>query len=190
MLRLMIKLVFLLAALLFILLKNDSSTPTQALPAEEEANEAEISFFDGKFQDRLNRYTLQQPGEAWKFSPSPRSKNLIKLDITHKSGKYGMQVRVHRKGQQSFDDFVSFYIARFKQDMQDPEILNQRSFAGEGVAGVAITFDGRQRNGYFLKSYVFPGARFYYAIQGGCPFDRKDELEPELDKIAASFKPL
>lgn len=72
--------------------------------------------------------------------------------------------------------------------MKNPKLLSKSQFKGQGITGVAISFDGRKRNGYFLKSYVFPGKRFYYALQGGCPFKQKDTLEPELDKIAASFK--
>lgn len=159
-------------------------------PAEEPAHQSEISFFDGKYQDLQNSYCLRQPGDAWRLAPSPNSKNLIKLDITHKSGKYGLQVRVYRKSGKDFAEFVKGYIAAFQKDMDNPEIIAQTDFSGDGVVGTAISFDGQKRNGYYLKSYVFPGEKFFYALQGGCPFAEKDILEPELDDIATSFKPL
>lgn len=186
--RLVIKLVFLLAAMVFVLLNNQKQRTTQAIQAEEPANHTDISFADGRYEDIYNGYSLKQPGPDYKFSPSPRSKNLIKLDITHKSGKYGLQIRVHQQGGQSYDEFLQNYIVRFIKDMQNPEILSQTTFAGDGVTGTAIAFDGQKRNGYFLKSYVFPGTRYFYAMQGGCPFAEKDTLEAELDAIAATFK--
>lgn len=186
--RLIVRLVFLLAAMAFIMFNNAQKKNTPATQAEESAHQTDISFENGRYNDRFNGYSLKQPDANWKFSPSARSNNLIKLDITHQTGKYGLQVRVHQKGGQSFDEFVQSYIERFKSDMQNPEIISQGEFSGEGIIGQAIAFDGQKRNGYFLKSYVFPGTRFYYALQGGCPFVQKDELESELDKIAASFK--
>lgn len=188
--RLAIRLVFLLSAIFFILLKNNIEKAPATTQAEEPPLQSDISFFDGNYQDLFNGYSLKQPGENWRFSPTPRSNNLIKLDITHKSGKYGLQVRVHKKGSQSFEEFVRSYIDQFLSDMQNPDILEQKEFAAAGVIGTAVSFDGRKRNGYFLKSYVFPGNRFYYALQGGCPFDQKAQLESELDQIAATFSKL
>lgn len=188
--RLTIKLLFLLVALFFVLFKNDYFSRNQAVVAEETAHETNVSSFAGNYRDRLNGYSIQQPGDEWKLTPTPRSKDLIKLDISHQSGKYGLQVRVHKQSQQSFDEFVQNYIERFKSDMKNPEILSQQSFNGKGVTGIAITFDGQQRNGYFLKSHIFPGKKVFYTLQGGCPFEQKNELEPELDKIAASFSVL
>ena len=192
MLRFFVKIIFLLAALVFIIMKNQGGDRRVFFkqPAEEPAHQSEISFFDGKYQDLLNSYSLRQPGDAWRLAPSHNSKNLVKLDITHASGKYGLQVRVYDNSGQDFAEFVKSYIAAFQKDMDNPDIIDQKDFAGDGVVGTAISFDGRKRNGYYLKSYVFPGQKFFYAIQGGCPFADKDILEPDLDEIAATFKPL
>lgn len=188
--RLAIRLIFFFGALIFILIRNNSYSDSSIVPAEEPAHQSDVSFFEGRYLDRLNGYSIKQMGDDWKFSPSPNSNDLIKLSLTHKSGKYGLQVRVYNKGKLSFDEFVENYIKRFEKDMKNPELLDQGQFKGQGITGVAISFDGRQRNGYYLKSYVFPGKRFNYALQGGCSFKQKDTLEPELDKIAASFKTL
>lgn len=185
--RLGLKLVFLIAALVFVLLKNQHISAPEPGPAEERADKSEISFYDGYYHDAFNDFSLKQPGNDWKFSPAHRSRNLIKLDIAHKSGKYGLQVRVHEKRGRDFNRFIADYIKRFKSDMNDPELISQNDFSGKNILGKAISFDGRERNGYFLKSYVFSGKRFYYALQSGCPYVHKNELEPELDKIAASF---
>ncbi|MGM0599632.1 MAG: hypothetical protein ACQETH_07405 [Candidatus Rifleibacteriota bacterium] len=187
--RFVIKILFLCATLMFFLIRNFASSPL-TIPTEEVEKETGISFFNGNYRDAVNGYSLKQPDKNWKFSPSHLSKNLIKLDITHKSGKYGLQVRVHQKNARNFAEFVDFYIDKFEKDMKNPPLLGQNDFEGQNVTGEAISFDGRQRNGYFLKSYVFPGERYYFALQGGCPYDRRKEIEPELDKIAASFKNL
>lgn len=188
--RLALKLLFLLAAMVFILIRNHSTPQPVAVPTEEFEKETGISFFNGNYRDAVNGYRLEQPDKNWRFSPSHLSKNLIKLDITHKSDKYGLQVRVHKKNSRSFAEFVNFYVDKFEKDMKNPPVISRKDFSGINVTGKAIAFDGRKRNGYFLKSYIFPGERFYYALQGGCPYDRRQELEPELDKIAASFKTL
>jgi hypothetical protein len=192
MLRFLVKIIFLLAALVFVVMKNQGGDRRafSREPAEEPVHQSEISFFDGKYQDLLNSYSLRQPGDEWRLAPSPSSKNLIKLDITHKTGKYGLQVRVYRKSGQDFAEFIKGYTAAFQKDMDNPEIIDQKDFSGDGVIGKAITFDGQKRNGYYLKSYIFPGEKFFYALQGGCPFADKDILEPDLDEIAESFKPL
>lgn len=184
--RLLLRLIFFILGL--VLFKYYTSSAPIIRHAEEQEQESEISFFEGRFQDHLNGYSLRRPGKEWKFEPSPRSKDLIKLGITHKSGKYGLQVRIYQKNNLGFDEFLNQYIENFKNDMQNPAILSRSTFQGDGINGVAISFDGRKRNGYFLKSWVFPGDRFYYALQGGCLFAQKGKIEPELDKIAASFK--
>ena len=188
--RLAVKLLFLLTAMAFVLIRNYSQPKPVAVPAEEFEKKTGISFFNGDYRDAVNGYSLKQPDQDWRFSPSHLSKDLIKLDITHKSNKYGLQVRVHNKYSRSFDEFVDFYVDNFKKDMKNPPVISHKDFSGANVTGKAIAFDGRKRNGYFLKSYVFPGEKFYYALQGGCPYDRRKELEPELDEIAASFKTL
>ncbi|MEW6710895.1 MAG: hypothetical protein AB1403_13800 [Candidatus Riflebacteria bacterium] len=186
--RTALKLLVLLVALTMFLIKNNGFSNPSTVPAEEPPLVSDISFFEGRFIDAFNGYSLKQPGEDWKFTPTPRGKNLIKLDMVHKNGKFGLQVRVHEKSDQSFAEFATAYIDRFRAEMQNPEIISDSEFDGDGVTGRAVAFDGRERNGFYLKSYLFHGQKFFYALQGGCPFKQIEELEPELDKIAASFR--
>ncbi|MFZ5949862.1 MAG: hypothetical protein ACOYXC_04115 [Candidatus Rifleibacteriota bacterium] len=186
--RIAFKLLILLLAMTLFIIKNNGFGNPSTMPAEESPLVSDISFFEGRYIDAFNGYSLKQPGEDWKFTPTPRSKNLIKLDMVHKSGKFGLQVRVYEKGDQYFSEFAATYIARFRSEMQNPEILNDSEFDGNGITGRAIAFDGRERNEFYLKSYLFEGQKFFYVLQGGCPFKQVEQLEPELDKIATSFK--
>jgi hypothetical protein len=156
--------------------------------ADAEQENLVPKIINGIYHDNKNGFKIAQPNSSWKFTPKPNSKNLIKLDITHESGKYGLQVRFYKSSLEDLESFSKYYIESFEKDMKNPPMLENSKFVVQNLSGKAVSFDGRKRNGYFLKSYIFPAKNGWFVLQGGCPFSQKNSIEPELDAIAASFK--
>jgi hypothetical protein len=171
------------------MLRNLNGNAPQAEQVAPEDEIEQLRIVDGLYKDHINGFSIVQPDSTWKFTPKAKSRDLIKLDITHESGKHGIQVRVHNS-QKSFEEFLQSYIVRFFKDMKNPPLIADEGFSAQNLVGRALSFDGRARNGYFLKSYVFPGKNKYFALQGGCLYEQKDRVEPILDQIAASLSEL
>ncbi len=138
-------------------------------------------------KDSLNGYEINHPAD-WQVKPTPGSKSLVKLNMMDPTGKFGLQLRVYPSRNIEMEIFLDWYAKDFKKDMKDPIELARGDFNAGDAKGKFISFDGRKRNKYFLKSYLFANEKKVIVLQGGCPFIKKDTLEAELDKIAASLK--
>ncbi len=140
-----------------------------------------------EFIDKKNGYKIKYPS-SWNFKNHPHSRNLVKADINNKNNSAGLQIRIYKAGQITFDRFVDNYVSNFIKEMQRTEVIVQKPATIGGISGYIISFDARQRNGYFLKSYLIPWRDIIYVFQSGTAFENRASIEPILDAIAGSFE--
>lgn len=144
-------------------------------------------FLTQEYLDHQNRFSIKYPKD-WTIKPSPHQKNLIKADIISQDKKTGLQIRIYSGKNYSLEEFTDWYIKQFIREMSAPVLLNKKYCLIGSQKGCQISFDGRLRNGYFLKSYIIPHREIMFVFQGGTPFKEKSRNEPILDAVARSFK--
>jgi len=161
------------------------SRPSQQPP------QAEVSALSqpGIFSDSENHFRICHP-DGWTLIPHPHSKDLVKLDINCEAKRSGLQVRVYSKRIHSLSSFADWYEQDFGKQMTGSKLLAREICTLGKNSVITLSFDGRARNGYFLKTYLIDGDHCFYAMQSGCPFKAKTEIEPLLDNLAASFEML
>lgn len=138
------------------------------------------------YRDRHNGFSIRYP-EGWTVQGHPFSRNLIRADLVSADGKTGLQVRIYPSEFRAFSGFVAWYTEQFLREMPNTSLLDERYRSSGDFPVCTITFDGRRRNGYFLKSYLIWTGKRIFVLQGGTPYARKSRDEPLLDSIAASF---
>ncbi len=142
---------------------------------------------DGVYRDRRNGFSILYP-QGWTVQGHPASANLIKADLTSEDGKTGLQIRIYRSGFEDFSRFVDWYIEQFLKEMPKTSLTDKLYRSIGDISGCEISFDGRRRNGYFLKSYLIPDGERVFVLQSGTPYAWKGRNEPILDSIADSFE--
>lgn len=138
-----------------------------------------------EYQDAINGFSISCP-ESFSIKSYPNARMIV-ADINHRSGATGLQIRVHQRSNLSFDDYIQWYREQFLKDMRGIRIIDEGYETIGSREGYVMTFDARSRNGYFLKSYLIPDEKRFFAFQSGTPFTERDRMEPVLDTIAASF---
>lgn len=146
-----------------------------------------IEIKDSLFTDRFNGFQIKSLPN-WSKEPRPKSKDLVKLDLTSSDKSFGLQVRKFLPSTLSLKKFADWYQEDFKKGMQNPVLLSRQEFMTDELTGISLSFDGTKRNGYFLKSYIFKDGNIFFALQAGCPMKDKEKDEPILDNIAKSFR--
>ena len=146
-----------------------------------------IEVQKAKFIDRFNGFQINKP-ENWKIEPRPKSKDLVKLDLTAPDNSFGLQVRKFAPSSLDINKFTDWYIESFKKEMKNPTLLSRKEFMTPELTGISLCFDGTKRNGYLLKSYIFKDEKHFFALQAGCPMASRQQNEPVLDQIAKSFQ--
>jgi|GEM_PF-2799463 len=137
--------------------------------------------------DPNHSFQIRYPA-GWKVIPAASSSELIRADLISPDQKNGIQIRLYPDRGLPLEDFSRWYVRQFIRDMQCPGIMDQRVYRRGNRKTAEISFDGRQRNGYFLKSYLLPRGNQVAVLQAGTPFARRHRVEPLLDAIARSFQ--
>jgi hypothetical protein len=138
------------------------------------------------YVDKKNNFSLRYP-ESWTVKGNPDSVNLIKADLLSADKKSGMQIRIYKNHYPSFSQFADWYREQFQREVSPCLLLTSHEHSIAGHPGYAFSFDGRKRNGYFLKSILLFDQDTVFVFQCGCRYFQKDLYEPLFDRIAASF---
>lgn len=138
-----------------------------------------------EYRDEINGFTLSYP-DSFGIEAHPHA-GMIVADINHRSKTTGLQIRIHKRNNLTFDDYIQWYIEQFLKDMRGIKIIEQGNQTVGSHEAYVVTFNARSRNGYFLKSYLVPDESRFFAFQSGTPYKDRDRMEPILDTIAASF---
>ena len=138
------------------------------------------------YTDRHNGFSLSYP-RSWSVKGQAVSGTLIKADFLSPDKKSGLQVRLYQTRASDFYRFAEEYTERFLREMPRVSMLDSKFMEIAGYSGCEISFDGRARNGYFLKSYLLHLENCVFVFQCGTPFEDRYVNEPILDEMAQSF---
>ncbi|MEW5820528.1 MAG: hypothetical protein AB1782_10090 [Cyanobacteriota bacterium] len=144
-------------------------------------------------EDSVNKYSLEFPSN-WKLSKTPNAKDLIKATI-EKDTNTGLQIRVYKNNKLEFKKFVDWYTNNYIKEMTTYHAGNinvlSKNFnkPGQQLKSVSsMDFTNGKKQRWFIKHYIWPREDIVYVIQSGCPYDKRNLIEPIINKIANSFK--
>ena len=115
---------------------------------------------------------------------------VVRADLLSPDGRSGLQVRLLPPSALTPEAYEAGYVASFQREMGNPPVLERQAWCVGVFKGFNISFDGRARNGYFLKSFVLLESDRVLVLQAGVPWSERGALEPVLDGIAASYRRL
>lgn len=154
-----------------------------------------IVFSEAKtLTDKKNGYSLKYPS-TWTAKTYPNSKDLVKGDIS-KGNDAGINIRLNPNYQDSFKEFVSWFVKDFRNQMESHwkgkmTTIDKGYYSIDGRKSFIITFDFKKENGerWIFKDYLVPkNDKEVFVFQGGVEYSKKDEYLPILDKIIKSLK--
>ena len=138
-----------------------------------------------EYIDKKNRFKISYPA-TWRIKGNPQAR-LIIADINNQDNSSGLQIRIYKKNNLSFQKFARWYVKNFLKDMKNTKTLSAEfCYVGE-YPGFIATFDAKTRNNYFLMSYLIPRGEQVFVFQSGTPFKNHSKIEPILNSIAFSF---
>lgn len=143
-------------------------------------------YLSEKFVDSEYNYSIRYPSswEANKYRSG-----IVLANINKSDGKGGLQIRL-TKSNKGINNFINDYISDFINQMQ-ATLINRNQMMFGYLTGYTIAFRARRGSvNYFLKTYILPvkDTSKIYIFQAGAPLKMRNQVEPVLDNIAASFK--
>jgi hypothetical protein len=149
-----------------------------------------------RFHDKEGNYQINYPAD-WTLADRSGSDKMIRADL-HKGNSVGVQIKIVKQGNTSFESFADAYIQRFINEMSrhwKSEMTElSRNFGWVGAhEGCRVRMkmergDGQQ---WFFMKYLWPmvdGSNRVVVFQ--CGTLTKDQVinEPILDAVAQSLK--
>jgi hypothetical protein len=143
-------------------------------------------YLSEQFVDNKYGYSIRYPS-SWNVSK--HRSGVVLANIDSGDGKSGLQIRLINSNK-GINSFINSYISDFTNQMQ-ATLMNRNQTMFGYRRGYSITFRSRRGSvSYFLKTYILPveNTSKFYIFQAGTPFEMKNQVEPVLDGIAASFR--
>lgn len=143
-------------------------------------------YLSEQFVDNKYNYSIRYPS-SWEASK--HRSGMVLANINSGDGKSGLQIRLTNSNK-GINNFINSYISNFTNQMQATLINRNQTMFGY-LTGYTIAFRSkRSSTNYFLKTYILPveNTSKIYIFQAGTPLKMKNQVEPVLDSIAASFK--
>ncbi len=146
------------------------------------------------FHDRKGRYEIKYPA-SWTLNDKTAAKHMIRADISH-GDDIGFQIRMYNNADVPFDQFFNRYTKQFATQMQGHwggTITRedvQFGEVGQKYPSARCSFIAKRKNGqeWLLKQYLWSSGRQVIALQSGMPLNQRDKNEPQLDRIAETFR--
>jgi hypothetical protein len=139
------------------------------------------------FSDSEYGYTIKYPSSGWQ-AKIHRS-GVVLADINSNDNSSGLQIRVINTVK-ILDNFLPEYKQKFISEMK-ANIMSEETMFIDGKKAYTMTFEsGRSGRSYLLKSYIIPVYQpsNVFVFQAGVPWEKRFDIVPVLDAIAASFE--